>query len=237
MEKFITWWLLLLFRGVGIAYADNLNRSSLVVDLGYEVFIILPVKCFMNRKCEFVVLKFVTARSIKATIMPLRTWTSLKGMFESHMKTHFLRLASQYSTNSQYDFAFISLRYAAPPTGPLRWQKPEPPVINRGSVLNATVYPSRCPQSPDSPLWVPRPGFSCVHIPGPMIHVNIALSRATNFDFDKSGLGDEDCLFTTVFAPTRWDLSHVEVLFRYPVDAAGTSHILLACCRSCTLCG
>ncbi|PSR85518.1 Carboxylesterase [Coniella lustricola] len=73
---------------------------------------------------------------------------------------------------------FKGLRYAAPPTGSLRWQKPRSPAVNRTITLNATAYPPRCPQSPDSPL-------------------------ATNFDFDESGLGDEDCLFATIFAPAN----------------------------------
>ena len=64
------------------------------------------------------------------------------------------------------------LRYAAPPTGQLRWQAPRTPAINRDQVLQASAYPHRCPQAPDSPL--------------PPLY---------NFT------GNEDCLFLSVYAP------------------------------------
>ena len=64
------------------------------------------------------------------------------------------------------------IRYAAPPTGKLRWQAPHVPAINRGKVISADAYPPRCPQSPDAPL-------------PPMY----------NFT------GTEDCLFLSVYAP------------------------------------
>lgn len=44
------------------------------------------------------------------------------------------------------------IRYAAPPTGTLRWQKPQPPTANRSQTIAATAYPPRCPQGNDSPL-------------------------------------------------------------------------------------
>lgn len=46
---------------------------------------------------------------------------------------------------------FNSIRYAAPPTGQLRWQAPQPPVFNKSSVLPATEYGPYCPQNPDAP--------------------------------------------------------------------------------------
>ncbi|KAF7897736.1 uncharacterized protein EAF01_008702 [Botrytis porri] len=68
------------------------------------------------------------------------------------------------------------IRYAAPPTGALRWQKPQPPAVNRTSTIKATDYPTRCPQSLGAPL-------------------------AANYNFTSSVLGDEDCLFLNVWAP------------------------------------
>lgn len=44
------------------------------------------------------------------------------------------------------------IRYAAPPIGTLRWQKPQPPAIDRSSTLPATEYPPRCPQGNDAPM-------------------------------------------------------------------------------------
>lgn len=46
------------------------------------------------------------------------------------------------------------IRYAAPPTGSLRWQAPRAPAVNRGKVLSANTVPQRCPQSPMSPMLV-----------------------------------------------------------------------------------
>lgn len=69
-----------------------------------------------------------------------------------------------------------SVRYAAPPTGKLRWQAPQAPVADRSSVLSATKQPPLCPQSGA----------------GKVID--------TPYELD-SHLGDEDCLFLNVFAP------------------------------------
>ena len=66
------------------------------------------------------------------------------------------------------------VRYAAPPTGQLRWQAPRTPAINRDQVLQANAYPERCPQAPDSPL-PPKYNFT----------------------------GNEDCLFLSVYAPNN----------------------------------
>lgn len=41
------------------------------------------------------------------------------------------------------------IRYAAPPTGELRWQAPHPPTINRSEVISAKNYGPVCPQSPN----------------------------------------------------------------------------------------
>ena len=64
------------------------------------------------------------------------------------------------------------IRYAAPPTGSLRWQPPQAPALNRDQILPGDQLPQRCPQSPDAPI---APGY--------------------NFT------GNEDCLFLSVYAP------------------------------------
>ncbi|KAM0803758.1 carboxylesterase type B [Usnea florida] len=66
------------------------------------------------------------------------------------------------------------IRYAAPPTGALRWQAPQAPAVSRGKVLAADTIPPRCPQNPMAP--------------GPQ-----------GFNFT----GDEDCLFLSVYAPAN----------------------------------
>ena len=65
-----------------------------------------------------------------------------------------------------------SIRYAAPPTGSLRWQPPQTPAVNRAQVLPANTLEQNCPQSPDSPI-------------------------PAGFNFT----GNEDCLFLSVYAP------------------------------------
>lgn len=65
-----------------------------------------------------------------------------------------------------------SIRYAAPPTGSLRWQPPQAPAVNRAQVLPGDTLPQNCPQNPDAPI-------------------------AAGFNFT----GNEDCLFLSVYAP------------------------------------
>lgn len=64
------------------------------------------------------------------------------------------------------------IRYAAPPLGPLRWQAPEAPAVNRTTVLADTRGPA-CPQ-----VLSAKPGANAVFIPG-----------------------NEDCLFLNVYSP------------------------------------
>lgn len=71
-----------------------------------------------------------------------------------------------------------SIRYAAPPTGSLRWQAPQPPASNRSTVLPADRFASQCPQSTLSLDGLVLPGLT-------------------------SGSGSEDCLFLNVYAPAN----------------------------------
>ncbi|EMR71056.1 putative inactive carboxylesterase 4 protein [Eutypa lata UCREL1] len=77
------------------------------------------------------------------------------------------------SSNISLGVVDLGIRFAAPPTGPLRWQPPQKPALNRSSVESAASYGPICPQS-----------FNAV--PGN--------------DFV---LGDEDCLFLNVYAPAK----------------------------------
>lgn len=70
------------------------------------------------------------------------------------------------------------IRYAAPPTGSLRWQPPQAPAVDRSKILPGDTYPQNCPQSPRAPI-------------------------ASGFNFT----GNEDCLFLSVYAsPNATDL-------------------------------
>ncbi|KAH6629131.1 carboxylesterase type B [Boeremia exigua] len=70
---------------------------------------------------------------------------------------------------------FKGIRFAAPPTGSLRWQPPRTPDVNRTSTVPATSFGAACPQSL-------RSGLRFRVTPSPI---------------------DEDCLFLNVYAPTN----------------------------------
>ncbi|KAI9881282.1 MAG: hypothetical protein M1830_005568 [Pleopsidium flavum] len=70
---------------------------------------------------------------------------------------------------------FKGIRYAAPPTGSMRWQPPHAPTSNRNQTLMADAFPPRCPQSGFVPQYT------------------------SSFNFT----GDEDCLFLSVYAPSN----------------------------------
>ncbi|KAJ5154782.1 CAZyme family CE10 [Penicillium coprophilum] len=80
-----------------------------------------------------------------------------------------------YHDNTYNLNVFKGIRYAAPPVGKLRWQAPQAPLVNRGSIQPATKQPPICPQ------------FGGAKLP-----------EVYGFN---SALGDEDCLFLNVYAP------------------------------------
>ncbi|KAG4439449.1 hypothetical protein IFR05_005061 [Cadophora sp. M221] len=69
------------------------------------------------------------------------------------------------------------IRYAAPPTGNLRWQAPQAPDLNRSNIISASGIPYQCPQAPANYGINPIPLEA---INGPS--------------------ASEDCLFLNVFA-------------------------------------
>ena len=69
---------------------------------------------------------------------------------------------------------FLGIRFAAPPTGANRWQKPQAPSQNRSSVLPADAYAPTCYQSPDA---------------------------STMINPANQSLGAEDCLFLNIWSP------------------------------------
>lgn len=79
-----------------------------------------------------------------------------------------------YNSTTQIN-AWKGIRFTAPPTGDRRWQAPQPPILNRSEVIDASQYGSQCPQNPFG-----------------------------NPDFQTSAQyagDDEDCLFLNVWAP------------------------------------
>lgn len=91
------------------------------------------------------------------------------------------------------------MRYAAPPTGKLRWQAPAPPLTNRSGSIPATEDPPICPQT--GAFGVPDVyGFT-------------------------SGYGDEDCLYLNVYAAPNASVLPVLVWIRieYPL-VVGSSY-------------
>src|SRR6478752_5195492 len=72
------------------------------------------------------------------------------------------------------------IRYAAPPTGPLRWLAPQPPGHWEG-ILDVDRFPTRAPQVLAAEL-VPPGGATPSDDDSPM---------------------DEDCLFLNITAPTQ----------------------------------
>ncbi|KAK6595702.1 carboxylesterase family protein, partial [Botrytis cinerea] len=94
--------------------------------------------------------------------------TSQLNIFKGHVSLQSRRPQKQNTYK-------VRIRYAAPPTGALRWRKPQSPAVNRTSTIKATAYPPHCPQSPNAPM-------------------------AANYNFTRSGLGNEDCLFLSVWA-------------------------------------
>jgi carboxylesterase type B len=75
-----------------------------------------------------------------------------------------------------------SIRFAAPPTGSLRWQLPRPPTVDRSHIIQATQLGSQCPQA-----------FKAS-----------GLSPDAQADFISSlGPSSEDCLFLNIYAPTN----------------------------------
>ncbi|KAI6249425.1 Lipase [Erysiphe necator] len=75
----------------------------------------------------------------------------------------------------QLDY-FNGIRYAAPPIGQLRWQKPQEPKENRTEIISAANYGPKCPQSYQGP-------------------------RPKSWFFMTNDEISEDCLFLNVISP------------------------------------
>lgn len=112
-------------------------------------------------------LSFTSIAVVLASILPASLAAPYNGSSNSSLPIvdlgYELQQATLYNSTGQY-YNFSNIRYAAPPTGDLRFQPPQPPAENRGEVQ--TGLPGRiCAQA--SPAWeliaaqyVPKSGES-----------------------------------------------------------------------------
>ena len=73
------------------------------------------------------------------------------------------------------------IRYAAPPTGKLRWQEPQDPLPDRSAVIQADQIPYQCHQTGSN---TDTPGQALQYAQNPL-----------------GGPTSEDCLFLSIYAP------------------------------------
>lgn len=154
-----------------------------------------------------------------ASVIPIASCFALEPIPSTPSRTPTVDLGHEVYRgvyDSDYDLEiYKGVRYAAPPIGKQRWQMPQPYRSNGTQVLDAIYDPPRCPQS----LPVPMP-------PG--------------YNFTENILGNEDCLFLNVYAPSN--KNHLPVLvwihgggygirsakdfdFRAPIRTANNSYI------------
>jgi carboxylesterase type B len=104
-----------------------------------------------------------------------------------------LELTDHHQVTDSY-YTFSNIRYAAPPTGSLRWREPVPPNKNRTSIQsNSQVI--TCPQG--TPTWQIRTSSSLNTYLDTGVVPHISYSNLTTM----LQSGQEDCLFLDVFAP------------------------------------
>jgi carboxylesterase type B len=103
------------------------------------------------------------------------------------------KLTDRHQVTKSY-YTFSNIRYAAPPTGNLRWREPALPKKNRTSIQrNSQVI--TCPQG--TPTWQIRTSNSLNAYLDTGVVPNISYSNLTTM----LQSGQEDCLFLDVFAP------------------------------------
>ncbi|KAK0188372.1 alpha/beta-hydrolase [Armillaria mellea] len=125
---------------------------------------------------------------------------------------------------------FLGVRYAAPPTGSLRWAAPHPPA-SMSALQNATTYPNQCIQASiigSSGQVIRNPYRRMRHhkqkMPLPSSHAGDQLLVQR----DTAVFSDEDCLFLDVHIPSnRRDEGHLLPVIVYMhgggYDAGNTS--------------
>jgi carboxylesterase type B len=112
----------------------------------------------------------ITCKSIWDIQSTLEYRTPLQELTRSKGKENSKAHKQRYLTNN------LRVRFAAPPTGSLRWQAPQAPLLNRSSPIQANKFGPQCPQSP------------------------LASGTPVNVTAD---LSNEDCLYLNVYSPVN----------------------------------
>jgi hypothetical protein len=146
---------------------------------------LLSVNSQLDIKMKFSILAAAAFSSLglSTPLNPLPSHEVLQKRQNSTNETSSLQVDLGYSIYEGFNDNTTGLdlwqgiRYAAPPTGSMRWQLPQPPLLNRSSVIQASAISSQCPQVGDN------------------------TDGAAIYSFASSPPQDEDCLFLNVFAP------------------------------------
>lgn len=110
-----------------------------------------------------------------------------------------IQQASAYNASGDF-YNFTNIRFAAPPTGNLRFAAPAAPKTDRSQVFNGGSLPIICPQS--TPNWIINAeGFVTEYVGGQRNFSNISAVPTTPITLPTTPGTTEDCLFLDVFAP------------------------------------
>ncbi len=93
-------------------------------------------------------------------------------------------------------YTFKNIRFAAPPTGDLRFSKPAPPVVDT-SVVNDGSYGPQCPQS------FSLKGFNLIGNRNDLPIGGAVNQFLGGIPLPLSAEADEDCLFLDVYVPGK----------------------------------
>lgn len=109
-----------------------------------------------------------------------------------------LQRATLYNSTGGY-YNFSNIRYAAPPTGSLRFSAPQPPAKNRSTVQ--TGLPGRiCPQA--APAWgAIAAQFIPEYLAGQTVFNSSSFNTSSGPPPPLDPRTTEDCLFLDVLAP------------------------------------
>ncbi|EKG12539.1 Carboxylesterase type B [Macrophomina phaseolina MS6] len=108
--------------------------------------------------------------------------------------------ASGFNETRQY-YNFSNIRYAAPPTGDLRFKAPQAPATNR-SVINDGSIGRICPQPPSSSSSS-EAAFLLNYLATGQIATNTTSSTTSSSNSTTDPRETEDCLFLDVIVPEK----------------------------------
>jgi hypothetical protein len=140
----------------------------------------------------------VAATAVFAGLVQLTSAASLAGKLPVVDLGYELQRATLYNNTGGY-YNFSNIRYAAPPTGNLRFRTPRQPVKNRGTVQ--TGLPDRiCAQA--GPAWFAITGqFIPEYLSGQTVFNESSFNTTTGPPPPLDPRTTEDCLFLDVLVP------------------------------------